>query len=142
MNVKGRCLCGQINFALNAEPLTARVCWCRDCQYLGAGTGMANVGFPSSTLVISGPIAWFKSMADSGNEMERGFCPTCGTPLLSKTNARPHLVFIRAGALDDPEILAPEVTIWTKSAPSWACFDPGIPTVEGQPSPPQLKSQP
>ena len=101
---------------------------------------MASVGFPSSTLVISVPIAWFKSVADSGNEMERGFCPNCGTPLLSKTNARPHLVFVRAGALDDREILAPEVTIWTKSAPSWACFDPDIPNVEGQPHPPQLKS--
>ena len=132
----GHCLCGCVKFSVDANPLTARICWCRDCQYLGAGTGMASIGFPSDAFEPHGTIAWFKSLAKSGNEMERGFCPSCGTPLFSRTNARPNLVFIRVGALDDPELLAPEVTIWTKSAPSWAHFDPDIPTVEGQPAPP------
>jgi len=26
-------------------------------------------------------------------------------------------------------------TIWTRQAPSWACFDPDLPEIEGQPPP-------
>jgi hypothetical protein len=33
---------------------------------------------------------------------------------------------VRAGALDDPELAKPQMTIWTSSAPSWAAFKPGI----------------
>jgi hypothetical protein len=65
----------------------------------------------------------------------RGFCPTCGTPLFSAAEVRPHLIYVRAGTLDDPEVARPAVTVWTSSAPSWACFDPGIPQVERQPPP-------
>jgi len=43
---------------------------------------------------------------------------------------------VRAGTLDDPELARPAMTIWTASAPSWACFDERIPKVERQPPPP------
>jgi len=65
----------------------------------------------------------------------RRFCPGCGTHLISASEARPHLVFVRAGTLDDPELAQPAVTIWTSSAPSWACLDPRLPRVERQPPP-------
>lgn len=139
MTVHGHCLCGQAAFSIEAQPLTARICWCRDCQYLSGGTGLAGLAFPSAALTTTGAISWFRSTADSGNLMERGFCPSCGTPLFSKTEARPQLVFVRIGALDDPELLAPQMAIWTKSAPSWACISPGLPQVAGQPSPPVIK---
>lgn len=48
---------------------------------------------------------------------------------------RPHLMFVRAGVLDDRSIAAPQMTIWTSEAPEWACINPDIPTVEGQPPP-------
>jgi hypothetical protein len=39
---------------------------------------------------------------------------------------------VRAGALDDPGFAKPAAVIWTKSAPTWACFDPSLQQVEGQ----------
>ena len=136
MTTHGHCLCGAVSFSVAAPALTARTCWCRVCQYLGAGNGMVSVCFPSETLQVQGDVKWFDSIADSGNRMSRGFCPTCGTPLFSKAEARPHLIFIRAGALDDPNLMAPAMTIWTDAAPDWACFDPALPRVAGQPPPP------
>jgi hypothetical protein len=67
--------------------------------------------------------------------MHRQFCKTCGTPLFSAAESRPHLVFVRVGSFDDPEQAQPAVTIWTKSAPSWACIDAELPVSEGQPPP-------
>src|SRR5213075_1014077 len=55
--------------------------------------------------------------ADSDNVMHRRFCPTCGIHLFSEAESRPHLVFIRGGTLDDPELTRPAMTIWTSQAP-------------------------
>jgi hypothetical protein len=135
MTISGGCLCSAVRFSVTAAPLAARSCWCRVCQYLGAGSGAVSVCFRSDSLSLRGNTSWYESIADSGNRMRRGFCPTCGTPLFSKAESRPHLIFIRAGALDDPNLLAPQMTIWTDAAPDWACFDPALPKVPGQPPP-------
>jgi hypothetical protein len=129
------CLCGAVRIAVEAEPLLARTCWCRLCQYLAAGNATVNVVFPADAVTIEGGIRWYESVADSGNAMQRGFCPACGTPLLSKSSARPGLVIVRAGALDDPGLMAPQMTIWTDAAPSWACIDPALPQTPRQPPP-------
>jgi len=94
-----------------------------------------NVCFPSDAITVSGELREYRRVADSGNPMLRRFCPQCGTHLFTGTTARPHLMFVRAGSLDDPELARPTMTIWTSSAPSWACFDAGIPQVERQPPP-------
>jgi hypothetical protein len=85
---------------------------------------------------ITGTTRDFQSTADSGNRMHRRFCPACGTHLFSEAEVRPHLIFVRAGTLDDPEIARPAATIWTASAPSWACVDESLPSFEGQAPPP------
>ena len=94
-----------------------------------------NVVFPAEAVRVEGEVRWFESIADSGNRMARGFCPECGTPVFSKSDARPQFLIVRAGALDDPDLLAPQGTIWTNTAPEWACFDPDLPQFEGQPPP-------
>jgi len=94
-----------------------------------------NVCFPTSAITIEGEMRDYPSVADSGNKMHRRFCPTCGTALFSEAESRPHLIFVRAGTLDDPEIAKPSATIWTSQAPTWACFDPKLPQVEKQPPP-------
>ena len=135
MQVEGGCLCGKVRYRIAAAPIVTRVCWCRLCQYLGAGSGTVNVCFPSAALQVSGELSDYSSIADSGNVMHRRFCPACGTPLFSTAEARPHLTFVRAGSLDDPAIATPGMTIWTSQAPVWACFDPALPQVATQPPP-------
>jgi len=135
MNITGGCLCRAVRYSISAAPIVTRACWCRVCQYVGAGSGTVNVCFPSEALAVSGELRDYHSVADSGNPMLRRFCPQCGTHLFSGTGARPHLTFVRAGTLDDPELARPAMTIWTSSAPSWACFDERLPKIERQPPP-------
>jgi hypothetical protein len=131
----GGCLCGKVRYEIDVEPITARVCWCRDCQKFGAGGPTVNAAFPSSALKVTGELRDYPSTADSGNKMHRKFCPACGTHLFSEAEVRPHLVYVRVGTFDDPEIAKPSATIWVSSAPSWAAIDPNLPQVEGQPPP-------
>lgn len=135
MEITGGCLCRAVRYRIGAEPIVTRTCWCRVCQYIGAGSATVNTCFPSSALEVHGELHDYRMTADSGNVAHRRFCPQCGTHLFSASEARPHLVFVRAGTLDDPEIARPTVTIWTASAPSWACIDADLPQVPRQPPP-------
>lgn len=135
MDITGGCLCRAVRYSLTAAPIVTRVCWCRVCQYIGAGSATVNACFPAASLSVSGELRDLVMTADSGHVSHRRFCPGCGTHLFSASEARPHLVFVRVGTLDDPEVARPAMTIWTSSAPSWACIDPGLPRVARQPSP-------
>ena len=135
MTITGRCLCGAIQWSSSAPPLVTRVCWCRECQYIGAGSGTVNACFRTETFEVSGELRDYPSLADSGNRMHRRFCPECGTPLFSEAEARPHLVFVRVGTFDDPNLASPAMSIWTSAAPRLACIDAALPRVEKQPPP-------
>ncbi len=134
--ISGGCLCGAVRYTATAEPMMTRTCWCRVCQYFASGNATVNVVFPTDSIKITGPMKDYVSSADSGNRMHRRFCPECGTHLFSESEARPHLIIVRAGTLDDPEIARSTAMIWTKSAPSWAHLDPAQQHFEGQPPAP------
>jgi hypothetical protein len=135
MQITGHCLCEAVRYRITASPIASRSCWCRVCQYIGAGSATVNVCFPSDAISIDGELRDFRSIAESGNVMHRRFCPNCGTHMFSEAESRPHLIFVRAGTLDDPELGKPAATIWTSEAPTWACIDMSLPRIESQPPP-------
>ena len=135
--ITGGCLCGAVRFEIAAEPILARACWCRLCQHIGAGSATVNVAFPADAIKVTGRMSDFVCVADSGAHMHRQFCPTCGVHLFSAAEERPNVMIVRAGALDDPEIGRPGLTIWTSAAPSWACIDADLPQAERQAPPPK-----
>lgn len=136
MSISGGCLCGAVRYEIDEEPLSVRACWCRVCQYLAGGGATVNVVFRNETLRVTGELQDYRSVADSGNVMHRRFCPRCATPVFSEAEARPHITIVRAGTLDDPAWGRPQSIIWAASAPDWACFDPALPRIDGQPPPP------
>jgi hypothetical protein len=138
MKLTGGCACGAVRFESSESPVTTRVCWCRVCQYLGAGSGTVNAMFKTASFSVQGKTASHRFVADSGNIIHREFCPTCGTSLFSRAEVRPHMVGVRVGALDDPELAPPEMTIWTAEAPSWACISEKLPRLDGQAPPPKV----
>ncbi len=138
MTHTGQCLCGTIRFTIDAEPLGARMCWCRDCQRIASGSATVNVLFVEDSVRYEGAMTTIRLIADSGNTVERGFCPTCGAQMYSRTVApEGQPIRVRAGTLDDPELIAPTASIWVASAPSWAPIDPKLPQhPRGPDSPP------
>jgi hypothetical protein len=78
-DISGGCLCRAVRYRISAAPVVTRVCWCRVCQYLGAGSGTVNLCFPSAALSVTGALRDYSLAADSGNVMHRRFCAVCGS---------------------------------------------------------------
>lgn len=132
----GSCLCGAVQYRVIGEPLVARVCWCHICQKI-SGNGTANAIFPGDAIAVTGSMDAYRSVADSGNEITRHFCATCGCHLFASSSATPQFRVVRIGTLHEPSSIQPQLNIWASSAPAWACMDPSLKREAGQPGPPR-----
>lgn len=142
MPLQGGCMCKSVRWQSSQQPLVTRSCWCRDCQYLGAGSGTVNMLMKRDGFSLSGATSSWSSPGDSGNVIERHFCPACGTPVYATAAARPGFIVVRVGTLDDPEAVTPTMNIWTSSAPRWAAIDMQLVCFGKQPPPPQSPPEP
>jgi hypothetical protein len=121
---RGQCLCGQVSFTIDAEPLGARMCWCRDCQRIASGRRRSTCSSPRKRCATRRDD---HAPADRRQRQHRRarVLPACGAQMYSKTVEPPACRCACApGTLDDPELMAPTAIIWAASAPSWAPLDP------------------
>ncbi len=70
---------------------------------------------------------------DSGSEVVRAFCPTCGSGVYVRNAAMPDMIFIRASALDDPDLFSPQMIVWASRAPTWDAVAPDVPSFPKSP---------
>jgi hypothetical protein len=121
--ITGGCLCGNVRFAYNGIVGAAAYCHCSDCR---RSTGSAfNVSVAMEVAhfeIVTGLPKGFTKKADSGNELTRHFCPECGSPLFTSSPHHPDLVYVKAGAFDNPELVQPAYQSWTRSSVPWAAI--------------------
>ena len=104
----GGCLCGQVRYSANADPAIVAVCHCKNCQKQTGTAFSVLVGVPKSAISIQGNLKTFHDTGDSGQPVDRNFCPECGSPIISDVAVMPDLRFIKAGTLDDTSWLEPK----------------------------------
>ena len=118
MSMSGRCLCGAVTYVAEGPAVFAGFCYCNHCRR-STGSHSAIVAVMESTFSMSGDVREYATVGDSGKEVARMFCPTCGTGILARPAARPGVILIKAGTLDDPEQFKPMACIYVSRAPSW-----------------------
>ena len=130
----GGCACGAIRYACTAEPLLALNCHCRDCQRATGAAFAAIIRVPAAAFVVTdGTPKFYPVTGDSGNTVNRGFCPECGSPLFSRLSGLADVVGVRVGSLDDPSRYRAEMDIFVASAQPWDHMDPELPKFPGYP---------
>ncbi len=117
----GGCSCGALRYRLTGDPLIVHACHCRDCQRITGGAFVINVLIESELVELdSGRPRSFRLRAGSGKGHEVFFCEACGTHLWSRYEVAPGSIrFVRAGTLDAPEAVEPDVHIYTRSKLPW-----------------------
>lgn len=123
---EGGCLCGAVRYAADAEPVNERVCHCRLCQRAIGASFNARVLFRVEDVTFAGAPRTYPSSPD----IDRGFCPNCGTTLFSRRHAA-GVIGLTVGSLDDPSGFRPTEHIFTASRQDWLCLDDGLPQHEG-----------
>jgi hypothetical protein len=66
---------------------------------------------------------------DDGSEQTVFRCPACQVALFSRYG-RPEFRYVRAGTLDDPSSVAPDVHIFTRSKLPWVVLPESVPAFE------------
>lgn len=131
--LKGGCLCGAVTYEAKGEPAITGHCHCVDCRKT-SGTGhCTHIAMRTDGVRLSGAMSSYRRPADSGNIVERFFCPICGSPIYSTNVAMPGLVFLRASSLDDPDQITPQMVVYASRAPKWDVMDAGLPSFAGVP---------
>lgn len=117
----GHCTCGAVRYALHAPPLIVHACHCLDCQRLTGSAFVINIWIERAAVELTeGEPASYEMIGPSGNPHAVHFCETCGTQLWSRyDDARGDTLFVRAGTLERPDEVAPDVHIYTRSKQSW-----------------------
>ena len=126
----GGCACGQARYEIAAEPLRMVKCHCRDCQRASGSAYAALLAFELASVKLTGELRYYGVTSVRGTLLERGFCPTCGNPVTMKPGARPNVLYIHAGSLDDPSLYRPTAQQWVRSAQDWDYIDPRLPRFE------------
>ena len=133
MNAKysGQCLCGEISYSVDIEPVFTGNCHCKDCQRSSGSAFIPAMIFPEKHVVVSGEVKYFESQADSGNMHNRGFCQNCGSQLFARFGNMPGMLGIKAGTLNDSSNYAPKLDFHVGSAAPWDFMNPELPNKQG-----------
>ena len=114
----GGCLCGQVRYTMNADPLMCVTCHCKNCQKQAGSALSIIIGVAEDSVEITGEVKTYNDTGDSGATVRRQFCPECGSPVFTRIDA-PGLMFIKAGTLDDTSELNPAFHCYGKSKQDW-----------------------
>ena len=132
VTLEGGCACKAIRYKLTATPLIVHACHCRDCQRLTGSAFVINIWIERKFVEV-GPLfpKAFMMAGGSGKHHEVFFCETCGTYLWSRYLIAPgDALFVRAGTLDNPDAVRPDVHIFTRSKLPWLELPKGVRTFE------------
>lgn len=116
---EGSCLCGSVHYAFEGEPLMVGACHCKNCQRQSGAPFSVICGVPEAAYEQTGITKTYQDKGDSGQAVERVFCPECGSPILSRVGAMPGMVFIKAGTLDAPEQFSPSIELYCDRRWPW-----------------------
>ncbi len=121
-NLAGGCACGSVRYRLAADPLIVHACHCRDCQRITGSAFVINLWIEKPFVELIGATAPKSSRLAGGTGQAHDvfFCERCGTYVWSDYHGAPNdAYFVRAGTLDEPQAVAPDVHIFTRSKLPW-----------------------
>ena len=131
--IVGGCLCGNIRYTCEAEPMMMAICHCKNCQRQTSTSFSIVVAVPKGSLNVEGELSAYNDRGTSGQAVIRKFCGQCGSPILSDVAALLAMDFLKAGTLDDTSWLKTEAQLWCDSAQSWPNLDDDIAQIAQNP---------
>lgn len=128
-SMEGGCTCGAVRYRMTSKPMFVHCCHCRWCQReTGASFALNAMIEADRVVLLRGSPEAVDTPSESGKGQKIVRCSDCHIALWSNyAGAGDALHFIRAGTLDEPDRLTPDVHIYTASKQPWVVLPPGTP---------------
>ena len=127
----GGCLCGDVRFEVHGEPMIVHACHCTNCQRRTGSPFAVNLWIESDRVkLLSGELDARQAPGGEDNEPSESWCcANCGTFLWTHYGAASSKSrFVRAGTLDDPATITPDVHIFVRSKLPWVTIPDDVPS--------------
>jgi hypothetical protein len=129
--LEGGCACGTVRYRMETAPLFVNCCHCHWCQRESGASFALNALIESDRVTSLGrepELVRTPSASGKGQIIAR--CPACHVAVWSHyAGSGPFVKFIRVGTLDQPDLLPPDIHIYTASKQPWVVLPEGIPAV-------------
>ncbi len=124
---EGGCACGAVRYRLTSDPLFVHCCHCLNCQRQTGSAFVINLLIETDRVeLLAGDPRPVAVPRDGGKKQKIWRCPNCQIAVYSQYTS-PKLRFVRAGTLDDPASVAPDVHIYTRSKLPWVTPPQSVP---------------
>jgi hypothetical protein len=127
----GGCDCRHVRYRMLTRPLFVHCCHCRWCQRESGASFALNALIETDRLtVLAGMPQMVDTPSESGKGQQIARCPHCHVALWSHyAGSGPLVAFVRVGTLDMPDLLPPDIHIFTASRQPWLVLPAGAPSV-------------
>lgn len=131
---EGGCTCGHVRYLVISNPMIVHCCHCRWCQRQ-TGTAFALNALVEADRVelLNGEIEELTLPSPSGNGQTIARCPKCRVAVWSNYymgGLKERIRFVRVGSLDNPDLMPPDVHIYTSAKQPWFLLPQGDQAVE------------
>ncbi|HSG33165.1 MAG TPA: GFA family protein [Sphingomonadaceae bacterium] len=125
--MEGGCSCGSVRYRLADKPAIVHCCHCSYCQRETGSAFAVNALIEASQLeVLSGDPEPVELRTASGKGQRVFRCPQCRVALWSIYNiGGGNTRFVRAGTLDDPSGIVPDVHVHIAGKQHWVVIPDG-----------------
>jgi hypothetical protein len=128
---EGGCDCQAVRYRIQTAPLIVHCCHCRWCQRESGASFALNAVIEADRVTELGLAPeLINTPSESGSGQLIARCPRCRVAVWSHyAGSGPLLKFVRVGTLDDPDLLPPDIHIFTASKQPWVVLPEGVPAV-------------
>jgi hypothetical protein len=120
-----------VRYQINTAPLFVHCCHCRWCQRESGASFALNAMIEADLVTeLEQSPELVNTPSESGSSQLIARCPRCKVAVWSNyAGAGPLVKFIRVGTLDNPDLLPPDIHIFTASKQPWVVLSDGTPAV-------------
>jgi hypothetical protein len=126
----GGCLCGAVRFEIRGPIRSIVFCHCSMCRKAQGGAFAANGVVAAADFVMTAGEDALTAYESSPGK-KKYFCRTCGSPIMSRSEARPHDVRVRLGTIDSDIVERPMAHIFATSKANWDQITDALPQHPG-----------
>jgi hypothetical protein len=124
LSLMGGCTCGEVRFRLTSKPMFVHCCHCRWCQRETGSAFALNALIEAERVeILTGAPEVIDTPSNSGKGQKISRCPRCRIALWSNYAGAGDLArFVRVGTLDNPDLLSPDIHIFTSTKLPWVAL--------------------